>query len=208
VRVRPATPEDAAAILEIYNDAILQTTAVYSHEPVTLENRLEWLEGKARDGWPVFVADDERTVVGCSSYGPFRAWPAYLHTVENSVYVHPDHRGRGIGKLLIPPLFEAARAQDMHAFIAGIDAENRPSQRLHQHFGFEQVAHFREVGFKFGRWLNLTFWQVLLGGSRHRGSPSDFDAVAPVASGPVEHHVRRDATSSSVAPAVRRPRSG
>jgi L-amino acid N-acyltransferase len=162
MNIRPARLEDASAILEIYNDAILNTTAVYSYDPVTLENRIQWFEEKTRAAWPVFVADDAGQVIGFSSYGPFRAWPAYLHTVENSIYVHPDWRGRGVGKLLIPPLLEAARAQNLHAFIAGIDAENLSSQRLHQHFGFEKVAHFREVGFKFGRWLDLTFWQVLL----------------------------------------------
>ncbi len=162
MRLRPATPQDAAAILEIYNDAILNTTAVYSYDPVILENRLEWLEAKARDGWPVFVADDAGQVVGFSAYGAFRAWPAYLHTVENSVYVHPGRRGQGIGKLLIPPLIEAARAQNMHAMIAGIDATNEVSARLHAHFGFEKVAHFREVGFKFGRWLDLSFMELML----------------------------------------------
>ena len=111
MNIRPASLEDASAILEIYNDAILHTTAVYSYDPVTLENRIEWLEGKARDGWPVLIAEDAGRVIGFSSYGLFRAWPAYLHTVENSVYVHPDHRGRGVGKLLISPLLEAARAQ-------------------------------------------------------------------------------------------------
>jgi L-amino acid N-acyltransferase len=162
MRVRPATTDDAPAVLEIYNDAILNTTAVYSYEPVTLKNRIEWLEGKARDGWPVFVAEDAGNVLGYSSYGPFRTWPAYLHTVENSIYVHPAHRGYGIGKLLIPPLLEAARSQQMHALIAGIDAENAASRKLHEHFGFEKVAHFREVGFKFGRWLDLTFMELLL----------------------------------------------
>jgi L-amino acid N-acyltransferase len=162
MRVRPATTNDAPVMLEIYNDAILKTTAVYSYEAVTLENRIEWLEGKARDGWPVFVAEDAGNVLGYSSYGPFRAWPAYVHTVENSIYVHPAHRGRGIGKLLIPPLLEAARSQQMHALIAGIDAENEASRRLHEHFGFEKIAHFREVGFKFGRWLDLTFLELLL----------------------------------------------
>jgi L-amino acid N-acyltransferase len=162
MHVRPATTTDAPVMLEIYNDAILNTTALYSYEPVTLENRIEWLEGKARDGWPVFVAEDAGNVLGYSSYGPFRTWPAYLHTVENSIYVHPAHRGRGIGKLLIPPLLEAARSQQMHALIAGIDAENAASRKLHEHFGFEKVAHFREVGFKFGRWLDLTFLELLL----------------------------------------------
>ena len=162
MNVRPVRPEDAAAILEIYNDAIINTTAVYSYDPVTLENRIEWLEAKARDGWPVFVAEDAGQVVGFSAYGPFRAWPAYLHTIENSIYVHPSRRGQGIGKLLIPPLIEAARAHQMHAMIAGIDAANEASARLHAHFGFEKVAHFREVGFKFGRWLDLTFMELLL----------------------------------------------
>ena len=162
MQVRHATLDDAPDLLEIYNDAILHTTAVYTYDPVTVENRIEWLEGKARDGWPVFVAEDAGKVIGFSSYGPFRAWPAYLYTIENSVYVHPAHRGQGIGKLLIPPLLEAARNQNMHAIIAGIDATNVASQRLHAHFGFEQVAHFREVGFKFGRWLDLTFMELLL----------------------------------------------
>jgi L-amino acid N-acyltransferase len=130
MNIRPARLEDASAILEIYNDAILNTTAVYSYDPVTLENRIQWFEEKTRAAWPVFVADDAGQVIGFSSYGPFRAWPAYLHTVENSIYVHPDWRGRGVGKLLIPPLLEAARAQNLHAFIAGIDAENLSSQRL------------------------------------------------------------------------------
>lgn len=162
MQVRHATHSDARALLEIYNDAILNTTAVYSFDAVTLENRIQWLEGKSRDGWPVFIVEDAGQVIGFSSYGSFRAWPAYLHTVENSVYVHPAARGRGVGTLLIPPLLEAARAQKMHAFIAGIDATNAASRRLHAHFGFKEVAHFREVGFKFGRWLDLTFMELLL----------------------------------------------
>ena len=162
MNVRPATLNDAPAILDIFNDAVVNTTAVYFYDPVTLQNRIEWLEDKARGGWPVFVAEDAGEVIGFSAYGPFRPWPAYLHSAEHSVYVHPKRRGQGVGKLLLPPLFEAARAQRIHALIAGIDAENAASQRLHAHFGFEKVAHFREVGFKFGRWLDLTFWQVLL----------------------------------------------
>jgi len=100
--------------------------------------------------------------VGFSTYGPFRPWPAYLHSVENSVYVHPKRRGQGIGKLLIPPLLERAQAQGKHAFVAGIDSTNEVSLRLHAHFGFGQVAHFKQVGFKFGRWLDLVFMEKLL----------------------------------------------
>lgn len=160
-QVRLARREDVPSIHEIYNDAIINTTAVYNYEPITLEHQLRWFETKQQQNFPVFVAEDTTGVVGFSSYGSFRAWPAYLHTVENSVYVHPQRRGQGIGKLLIPPLIEAAIAQRMHAIVAGIDATNIASIRLHTYFGFAQVAHFKEVGFKFNRWLDLVFMELL-----------------------------------------------
>lgn len=162
--IRTATVEDIPAITEIYNDAILTTTAVYSYESVPLENRQVWFEDKAKQNFPIFVAVADNKVIGFSSYGPFRAWPAYLHTVENSIYIHPDYRGQGVGKLLLPPLFEAAKQQKMHTMIAGIDASNEASIKLHQGFGFEKVAHFKQVGFKFNRWLDLVFMQFMLGG--------------------------------------------
>lgn len=161
--IRPAKREDLPQLLEIYNHVILHTTAVYSYDPVSLEDRVQWFEARAQQGFPVFVAEDQAGIAGYSSYGAFRAWPAYLHSVENSVYVHPERRGQGVGKLLIPPLIEAARAQNMHTLIAGIDATNTASIRLHQHFDFTQVAHFRQVGYKFGRWLDLLFFQLMLG---------------------------------------------
>lgn len=162
--VRTATLEHVPAITEIYNDAILNTTAVYSFERVTVENRQAWFEDKAKQNFPVFVAVQKDKVVGFSSYGPFRTWPAYLHAVENSIYVHPDYRGQGVGKLLLPPLFETAKQQKMHTMIAGIDASNEVSIKLHQSYGFEKVAHFKQVGFKFNRWLDLVFMQLMLGG--------------------------------------------
>lgn len=162
IEIREAKPEDVPAITVIFNDAILNTTAVYFYDPVNEENRLEWLQIKHKDGWPVFVAEAEGQVLGFSTFGPFRPWPAYLHSVEHSVYVHPDHRGKGIGKHLIPPLLETAKAKNMHTLIAGIDASNAASVRLHGHFGFVQVAHFKQVGFKFGRWLDLLFMQKML----------------------------------------------
>jgi L-amino acid N-acyltransferase len=164
--IRLAEPKDLATITEIYNDAILTTTAVYSYDPVTVESRQIWLEDKAKQNFPVFVAEENAQVIGFSSYGAFRAWPAYLHSVENSIYVHPLQRGRGVGKLLIPPLLESARAQNMHTMIAGIDASNAVSIKLHQGFGFEKIAHFKEVGFKFNRWLDLVFMQLILTGEK------------------------------------------
>jgi phosphinothricin acetyltransferase len=162
IAARRATEADLPAILAIYNDAILHTTAVYDYTPHTLAMRQAWLAAKQADGLPVFVADDGGQVAGFSSLGPFRAWAAYKYTVENSIYVAPDRRGQGIGKLLLPPLIDAARAMDMHAIIAGVDAENAASYRLHRAFGFEEVAHFRQVGYKFGRWLDLKFLELIL----------------------------------------------
>lgn len=160
--VRSAVAGDLPALLEIYNDVILHTTAVYDYEPHTLEMRENWFAGKQEQGFPVFLAEKDGTVLGFSSIGPFRAWAAYKYSVENSIYVAAEHRGKGIAKLLMPPLIRAAREKDMHTMIAGIDAGNEASLRLHRGFGFEEVAHFREVGWKFDRWLDLKFLQLIL----------------------------------------------
>jgi L-amino acid N-acyltransferase len=162
IAIRPALEADLPSILEIYNHVILNTTAVYQYVPQTLEMRKAWYDAKVKDGYPLFVAEEEGRVVGLSTYGPFRAWAAYKYTVENSVYVAEGHRGKGIARLLMQPLIDAARHQGYHAIVASIDATNDASIRLHQSFGFEEVAHFRQVGYKFGRWLDLKFLELLL----------------------------------------------
>jgi L-amino acid N-acyltransferase YncA len=162
INIRTARESDLPAILTIYNHIILHTTAIYQYEPQTLEMRKAWYDGRMKDGLPVFVAESDGQVAGFSSYGPFRAWPAYKYTVENSVYVSADQRGKGIGKLLILPLITAAGNSNLHSIIAGIDASNDASLRLHRSFGFEEVAHFKQVGYKFGRWLDLKFLELLL----------------------------------------------
>ncbi len=164
--IRKATVQDIPAITEIYNDVILNTTAVYAYEPFTLGNRQAWFEDKASHNFPVFVAEDASSVIGFSTYGSFRAAPAYLHTVENTIHVHPQYRGQGVGKLLIPPIIEVAKQQNMHTMIAGIDASNAGSIKFHEGFGFEQVALLRGVGFKFDRWLDLVFMQLMLTGEK------------------------------------------
>ncbi len=171
VTIRAATRTDVPSILDIYNDAVLHTTASYDDDPSTLEARLDWFDAKARHGFPVFVAEDDTGVVGWSSFGPFRPWPGYRHTVEHSVYVAAPRRGQGIGAALLPPLIARAREMGMHAMIAGIDADNRPSLRLHARFGFARVAHFKEVGFKFDRWLDLVFMELLLDDDGARSAP-------------------------------------
>jgi phosphinothricin acetyltransferase len=164
IDVRPAREDDLAAILEIYNHAIAHTTAVFSYAPHTIGMRREWFAGKLSAGYPVLAAERDRRVIGFATYGPFRAWPAYKYTVEHSVYTAPDARRIGAGRLLMQALIAEAEGRGYHAVIGGIVAENVASLRLHESLGFVEVAHFREVGFKFGRWLDLKFLQRLLPG--------------------------------------------
>ena len=160
--IRHATENDLPQILDIYNDIITNTTAVYYYEPHTLEMRQHWFAEKKKMGYPVFVAEEEGVILGMSTIGPFRIPAAYQFTVENTVHVAATARGRGIGKLLIPPIIEASKELKMHAIIAGIDASNEASLHLHKNFGFVEVAHFKEVGYKFGRWLDLKFLELII----------------------------------------------
>ena len=162
IHIREVVENDLPQILEIYNEVIKNTTAVYDYEPHTLEMRKQWFETKKEQGFPVFVAEENGKILGLSSIGTFRTWAAYKYSVENSVYVAAEVRGKGIGKLLIPPLIEAAGKMNMHTIIASVDASNDASLRLHKSFGFEEVAHFKEVGWKFGRWLDLKFLQLMV----------------------------------------------
>lgn len=162
IAIRHATENDLPEILVIYNDVIMHTTAVYDYEPHTIEMRKQWFKAKEEQGFPVFVATVNEKIVGVSSIGPFRAWAAYKYSVENSVYVASNYRGKGVGKLLIPPLIESARQLQLHTIIAGIDATNEASLKLHENFGFKEVAHFKEVGYKFDRWLDLKFLQLII----------------------------------------------
>jgi len=162
VDVRDATEADLEAILAIYNDAVINTTAVYDYAPRSMEAEQKWFAAKQEQKLPVLAAVQGGVVVGFASYGPFRPWPAYLHTIENSIYVAPDRRGHGVGAALLGPLIERARAGGYHTMVAGIDASNAASMRLHAKFGFTQAGHFREVGWKFDRWLDLVFLQKML----------------------------------------------
>src|SRR5262245_8151420 len=122
--IRDARWSDLAAMLAIYNDAVLTTTAVYDYTPRSGDQQAAWFKGKQEQGLPVLAAEDDGTVVGFASYGPFRPWPAYLHSVENSLYVAPDRRGHGIGSSLLPALIRRADERGLHTMIAGIDATN------------------------------------------------------------------------------------
>ncbi|WGD52135.1 GNAT family N-acetyltransferase [Bradyrhizobium sp. CB1650] len=157
--VRDATLEDAEDILAIYNFAALNTTAVWTDGPADLASRRDWISARQQAGYPVLVAMKGRDVVGFASFGDFRPWPGYRHTVENSVYVDARHHRSGIGRSLVAALIERAAALDKHTMIAGIEAANAASIALHASLGFAEVGRMPEVGCKFGRWLDLVFMQ-------------------------------------------------
>lgn len=158
------TPErHAEAIRAIFNEAIAHSTAIYDYHPRTAQDMAEWFRVKAAAGHPVLGLESETgELLGFGSYGPFRSRPAYKYTVEHSVYVHTAHRGRGIGEALLREVIACAEAQDLHVLVGAIDAANQSSIALHERLGFVHAGTIAQAGFKFGRWLDLAFYQKTL----------------------------------------------
>jgi L-amino acid N-acyltransferase YncA len=154
---------DKKPILDIINHAIIHTTALYDYEPRGIESMDAWFETKRRGGFPVVgLYDPERTLLGFGTYGSFRNWPAYKYSVEHSIYIKDGERGKGHGKRILQNLVERAEAQGYHTLIAGIDSENTVSIKLHEKLGFNAAGTILQVGYKFGRWLDLVFMQKVL----------------------------------------------
>jgi len=162
ILIRDATEADLEAIRDIYNHAVEHTTAIWNEVLIDVDNRRAWMELRRAKGFPVLVAEKDGKVAGYASYGDWRAFDGYRHTVEHSVYVDKDCRGEGIGKLLLQALIERARKGRVHVMIAAIEAENAPSIRLHEALGFRLVGIHKEVGTKFGRWLNLAMMELMV----------------------------------------------
>ena len=160
----PCTIADhGAAILAILNHAITTSTALYDYQPRTMDNMATWFAAKIAGQFPVIgVFDEQQTLMGFASYGTFRAFPAYKYTVEHSVYVHHAYRGQGLAKVLMNAIIEQAQAQGKHVMVGAIDADNAISLKLHADCGFERVGTMPQVGFKFGRWLDLALVQRVL----------------------------------------------
>lgn len=153
----------APAILEIFNEAILHSTALYDYRPRTLDSMAGWFDTRKAGNFPVIGLENAAgELMGFASYGTFRAFPAYKYSVEHSVYVDKNHRSKGCGLLLLQSLIDAARLQQMHVMVGGIDAENAASIALHRKLGFEHAGTIRQAGFKFGRWLDLAYYQLIL----------------------------------------------
>lgn len=162
MEIRQATDDDLPGILEIHNDAVLNTTAIWSVHTADIENRRAVLADRRAKSYPFLVAAEGADVLGYATFGDFRPHDGYFRTVEHSVYVARAHRRKGIARSLLPPLFEAARHLGKHAMVGGIDAANAESIRLHETFGFRRVGLLPEVGYKFGRYLDLLFMQKII----------------------------------------------
>jgi len=164
MRVISCDPQrHADAILAIFNDAILNSTALYDYQPRPRGMMTAWFGAKSKGKFPVLgIENDSGELMGFASYGTFRAFPAYKYTVEHSVYVDARFRGKGVGKRLLQEIITTAQTQDYHLLVGGIDSANAVSIRLHESFGFNHCGTIRQAGFKFGRWLDLAFYQLIL----------------------------------------------
>lgn len=160
--VRQAVVADVQAITDIYNAAVVSTTASYDLAPVSLLSRELWFAEKQADGWPVLVAEVDGVVVGWSSFGPFRPKAGFQHTVEHSVYVAEGQQGRGLGRALLEPLIQECRRRGVHAMVAVLDAGNVGSLAFHGRLGFVEAGRLPQVGRKFDRWLDLVLSVLLL----------------------------------------------
>lgn len=163
MQIAECTFVHAPEILAIFNDAIANSTALYDYQPRTIASMETWFEAKRRGRYPVIGAfEEDGRLAGFVSYGAFRAWPAYKYSVEHSVYVRPDCRGRGLGRRLVQEIVAEAQRQEYHMLIGGIDSTNQTSIGLHKALGFAHCASIKHAGFKFGRWLDLEFYQLIL----------------------------------------------
>ena len=160
--LRLATPSDLPAINDIYNHYVLHCTCTYQTEPESLADREKWFAEHPPEKYPVTVAEVEGRVVGWGSLSKFRPRAAYAPTVEPSVYIHHECLGLGLGRVLLVDLIERAKAAGFHSLIGGASADRGASLKLLHSLGFVHVAHFKEVGNKFGRWLDVIYMQLML----------------------------------------------
>lgn len=160
--IREATLADLEAIRAIYNKAVVETTSTWDHRPRTSADHQHWYAVKQESGFPVLVAEEAGAVIGYASYGLFRPHSGYAATMEHSVYVHPNHHRKGVGRTLLAQLIPLARERGVHALIGGLSADNEASLALHEALGFAVVARMPEVGRKFDRWLDLVLVELVL----------------------------------------------
>ena len=162
IKIRPAVFSDLDTILEIVNHQILNSTSIYDYEPRDFETQKSWLKKKQEQNFPVIVAEYENAPIGYATYGTFREKTGYRFTVEHSVYVAEEFIGKGAGKFLLAELIQLAKKQGFHNMIGVIDSENQGSIDFHKKYGFQIAGTIKESGYKFDRWLDSVFMQLLL----------------------------------------------
>jgi L-amino acid N-acyltransferase len=162
VKIRAAKTDDLQNILNIINQAIIHTTALYDYEPRSYETQKIWFEKKISDDMPVIVAEYENQAIGFGTYGIFRPREGYKFSIEHSIYISEKFRSRGVGKKILEELIILATEGGYHTMIAGIDADNLSSYEFHKKYGFKEAGRFHEVGYKFNKWLDVVFMQLML----------------------------------------------
>jgi L-amino acid N-acyltransferase YncA len=162
IKIRPATLQDIPGILEIVNYNIINTSSIYDYDTKSLADMEQWFSDKQTAGWPILIAEADGRVAGYASYGTFRTKEGYKFTVEHSVYVHHDYHGKGIGGKLLEELIRLCTEQGYHTMIGCIDAENKGSIAFHKRYGFTEAGLLKQSAYKFGKWLDLLFMQLIL----------------------------------------------
>ena len=159
MHIRDAVQSDIDEITAIYNEVLMNTTAIYNDRPATVEERTSWWRSRVSQAYPVLVAAEGAQIAGFATFGDFRAWPGYRFTVEGTVHIRSGSRHQGVGTELLKAIVARAHAMGKHVMIAGVDADNAASLKFLARFGFEHAGHLREVGYKFDRFLDLVFMQ-------------------------------------------------
>jgi len=168
MELKPCTEQQLPEILDIFNDAILNSTALYDYKTRTLDMMQAWYADKQKGNFPIVGAFDEHNLLlGFSTYGMFRVRPAYKYSLEHSVYVRPDKRRQGLGKILLHEIIKKAEEQNYHVLVGVIDTSNTVSMKLHENEGFVLTGVMTEVGYKFGKWLDAAFYQLTLKTPEH-----------------------------------------
>lgn len=161
--LRLATDADLAAINDIYNYYVPRSTCTYQLELEPIEGRIAWFKAHLPERYPVIVAEEASQILGWGSLSKFRDRAAYDPTVEASVYIHHDQHRRGIGRAILVDLIARAKSAGFHSLIGGASADQTASIALQESLGFVRIAHLKEVGYKFGQWLDVVYLQLMLG---------------------------------------------
>lgn len=161
LKIRDAVIEDIPSMMEIYNDAVRNMNVTFDLKEKTLQDREKWFQ-KYDQNYPLIVAEKEGQVVGYCGLNQFREREGYAYTTELTIYISRHHRGNGIGSSLMKEILHQGKERGFHTVISGISNENRPSMKLHEKFGFQLIGVLREVGYKFGKWHDVHYYQRML----------------------------------------------